>query len=193
MNAFGHIMLGTMDVHHQWTKVGANLFAIDVIWISLAFLIYPPPVLIQLFEQVYGFSSLLQQTEWMKERIRFMLGGAEVILSERFGSAQGITEHYTALSIFHQNILSQCLRLHPRSLQGLSLLLEKYAVKLQFLNARLFVVLFWPIIFNVSPQWSNWTKSARDGTLYYPNKLWTFHASVLPQEQCRWGQTTHSA
>lgn len=25
MNAFGHIMLGTMDVHHQWTKVGANL------------------------------------------------------------------------------------------------------------------------------------------------------------------------
>lgn len=97
MNAFGHIMLGTMDVHHQWTK---------------------------LFEQAYGFSSLLQQTEWMKERIRFMLGGAEVILSERFGSAQGITEHYTALSVFHENILSQCLRLHPRSLQGLSLLLE---------------------------------------------------------------------
>lgn len=140
MNAFGHIMLGTMDVHHQWTKVGANLFAIDVIWISLAFLIHPPPVLIQLFEQVYGFSSLLQQTEWMKERIRFMLGGAEVILSERFGSAQGITEHYTALSVFHQNILSQCLRLHPRSLQGLSLLLEKYAVKLQFLNTQLFVL-----------------------------------------------------
>lgn len=21
MNAFGHVMLGTMDVHHQWTKV----------------------------------------------------------------------------------------------------------------------------------------------------------------------------
>lgn len=25
MNANGHIMLGTMDVHHQWTEVGANL------------------------------------------------------------------------------------------------------------------------------------------------------------------------
>lgn len=99
MNAYGHIMLGTMDVHHQWTE---------------------------LFEQVYGFSSLLQQTEWMKERVKFLLGGAEVILSERFGSVQGISQHYNALSVFHQNILSHCLRLHPRSLQGLSLLLENH-------------------------------------------------------------------
>lgn len=65
-----------------------------------------------------------------------MLGGAEVILSERFGSVQGISQHYNALSVFHKNILSKCLRLHPRSLQGLSLLLEKYAVNLQFKSKK---------------------------------------------------------
>ncbi|TMS10890.1 T-cell activation inhibitor, mitochondrial [Larimichthys crocea] len=97
MNASGHVMLGTMDVHHQWTK---------------------------LFEQVSSYRSLQQQTDWLKERISLLLGGAQVIHVERLGPVQPITEHYSTLNTFHKSLMSRCLRLHPRSLQGLTMLLE---------------------------------------------------------------------
>ncbi|KAM9353962.1 T-cell activation inhibitor, mitochondrial [Symphorus nematophorus] len=97
MNASGHVMLGTMDVHHQWTK---------------------------LFQQLSSYRSLHQQTEWLKERISLLLGGALVIHVERLGPVQPITEHYSTLSTFHKSLMSRRLRLHPRSLQGLTMLLE---------------------------------------------------------------------
>ncbi|XP_026228846.1 T-cell activation inhibitor, mitochondrial [Anabas testudineus] len=97
MNASGHVMLGTMDVHHQWTK---------------------------LFEQLPSYRSLQQQTEGLKERISLLLGGTQVIHMERLGPVQPITEHYSTLSTFHKSLMSQHLRLHPRSLQGLTMLLE---------------------------------------------------------------------
>ncbi|XP_029308050.1 T-cell activation inhibitor, mitochondrial isoform X3 [Cottoperca gobio] len=97
MNASGHIMLGTMDVHHQWTK---------------------------LFEQLPSYRSLLQQTEWLKERISFLLGGTQVVHMERLGPVQPIAEHYNTLSTFHKSLISRRLWLHPRSLQGLSMLLR---------------------------------------------------------------------
>ncbi|XP_067367145.1 T-cell activation inhibitor, mitochondrial [Channa argus] len=97
MNAFGHVMLGTMDVHHQWTK---------------------------LFEQLPSYRSLQQQTDWLKERISLLLGGTQVIQMERLGPVQPITEHYSILSAFHKNLISGRLHLHPRSLQGLTMLLE---------------------------------------------------------------------
>lgn len=112
----------------------------------------PPSVHTQLFEQVSGFSRLLQQTQWMGERIRFLLGGAEVVLSERPGSVRGIAEHYTALSVFHRNLLSRRLRLHPRSLQGLRLLLDTYAVDSQFLSTRRCTASSRPTVPTVSPQ-----------------------------------------
>ncbi|XP_054477767.1 T-cell activation inhibitor, mitochondrial [Anoplopoma fimbria] len=97
MNASGHIMLGTMDVHHQWTK---------------------------LFEQLPSYRSLQQQTDWLKERISFLLGGTQVVHMERLRPVQSITEHYSTLSTFHKSLMSRHLRLHPRSLQGLTMLLE---------------------------------------------------------------------
>ncbi|KAF7650860.1 hypothetical protein LDENG_00119620 [Lucifuga dentata] len=97
MNASGHVMLGTMDVHHQWTK---------------------------LFERLPSYRSLQQQTEWLKERISLLLGGIQVIHVESLGPVQPIAEHYAALNTFHKNLLSRRLRLHPRSLQGLSMMLE---------------------------------------------------------------------
>ncbi|XP_035528406.1 T-cell activation inhibitor, mitochondrial isoform X1 [Morone saxatilis] len=97
MNASGHVMLGTMDVHHQWTK---------------------------LFDQLSSYRSLLQQTEWLKERISLLLGGTQVIHMERLGPVQPIAEHYSTLSTFHKSLVSRRLRLHPRSLQGLTMLLE---------------------------------------------------------------------
>uniref|UniRef100_A0A3Q4FYC8 T cell activation inhibitor, mitochondrial n=1 Tax=Neolamprologus brichardi TaxID=32507 RepID=A0A3Q4FYC8_NEOBR len=97
MNASGHVMLGTMDVHHQWTK---------------------------LFEQLPGYRSLQQQTHWLKERISLLLGGTQVVHMDRLGPVQPIAEHYSSLNTFHKRLMSHHLRLHPRSLQGLTMLLE---------------------------------------------------------------------
>ncbi|XP_029308049.1 T-cell activation inhibitor, mitochondrial isoform X2 [Cottoperca gobio] len=107
MNASGHIMLGTMDVHHQWTK---------------------------LFEQLPSYRSLLQQTEWLKERISFLLGGTQVVHMERLGPVQPIAEHYNTLSTFHKSLISRRLWLHPRSLQGLSMLLRMIALNPVFMR-----------------------------------------------------------
>lgn len=65
-----------------------------------------------------------------------------------------------------------------------------------FLNTWLLLVFFEQWFLMPPPllhQWSNWTKSARDGSLHCPNKLWSFHASVFSPEQCHWSQTAHSA
>ncbi|TSK34849.1 T-cell activation inhibitor, mitochondrial [Bagarius yarrelli] len=97
MNASGHVMLGTMDVPHQWTK---------------------------LFERLPVYSSLLQQTEWLKDRISFLLGGIQVIHMERVGLLLPLEDYYSTLNTFHKNLLPHRLALHPRSLQGLTMILE---------------------------------------------------------------------
>ncbi|KAM6893381.1 T-cell activation inhibitor, mitochondrial [Xenentodon cancila] len=98
MNASGHILLGTMDVHHQWTK---------------------------LLQQLPSYRSLQQQTDWLKERISLLLGGMTVVHMERLGPVQSITAHYSMLSSFHKVLVSRQLRLHPRSLHGLTMMLER--------------------------------------------------------------------
>ncbi|XP_041844110.1 T-cell activation inhibitor, mitochondrial isoform X2 [Melanotaenia boesemani] len=97
INASGHVMLGTMDVHHQWTK---------------------------LFQQLPGYQSLQQQTDWLKERISLLLGGTQVVHVERLGPVQPLTENYRTLSTFHKSLMTQRLHLHPRSLHGLTMMLE---------------------------------------------------------------------
>ncbi|CAM4697681.1 hypothetical protein PO909_008958 [Leuciscus waleckii] len=97
MNASGHVMLGTMDVHHQWSK---------------------------LFERLQSYRSLFQQSDWLKERISHLLGGIQVIHIKRLGPALPLEEHYRTLNTFHKRLLPQRLYLHPRSLQGLTMTLE---------------------------------------------------------------------
>ncbi|CAL8248096.1 unnamed protein product [Lota lota] len=97
MNASGHVMLGSMDVHQQWIK---------------------------LMERLASYRSLQQQSEVLKERISLLLGGSQIIHVERVGPVQPIHTHYHALSTFHKSLVSHRLRLHPRSLQGLSMTLE---------------------------------------------------------------------
>lgn len=85
---------------------------------------------LQLLEQLPSYRSLQQQTDWLKERISLLLGGTQVVHVERLGPVQSITEHYSTLSTFHKSLMSRRLCLHPRSLQGLTMLLEKYVVTL---------------------------------------------------------------
>ncbi|XP_064201519.1 T-cell activation inhibitor, mitochondrial isoform X1 [Anguilla rostrata] len=97
MNASGHVMLGTMDVHHQWAK---------------------------LFGRLPSYRALLQQTEWLKERISLLLGGIQVIHIERRGPLLTLEEHYSSLNAFHKRLLPRRPALHPRSLQDLAMTLE---------------------------------------------------------------------
>ncbi|XP_051577316.1 T-cell activation inhibitor, mitochondrial isoform X2 [Myxocyprinus asiaticus] len=97
MNASGHVMLGTMDVHHHWAK---------------------------LFERLPSYRSLFQQSDWLKERISHLLGGVQVIHIEQLGPALPLEEHYSTLNTFHKKLLPQRLSLHPHSLQGLTITLE---------------------------------------------------------------------
>ncbi|KAI7806945.1 putative T-cell activation inhibitor, partial [Triplophysa rosa] len=97
MNASGHVMLGTMDVHHQWTKF---------------------------FERLPSYRRLFQQSDWLKERISNLLGEIQVIHIERLGPALPLEEHYNTLNTFHKRLMPKRLSLHPRSLQDLSMTLE---------------------------------------------------------------------
>ncbi|XP_075320860.1 T-cell activation inhibitor, mitochondrial isoform X2 [Odontesthes bonariensis] len=97
MNASGHVMLGTMDVHHQWTK---------------------------LFQQLPSYRSFQHQTDWLKERISLLLGGTQVVHTEGLGPVQLISEQYSTLNSFHKSLMSRRLHLHPRSLHGLTMMLE---------------------------------------------------------------------
>lgn len=127
MNASGHVMLGTMDVHHQWTKVRQLLFLRCDADAARCLLTWPL-VWLQLFQQLSVYRSLQQQTHWLKERISLLLGGVQVIYLERFGPVQPIIEHCSDLSLFHKTLMTHPLYLHPRSLQGLTVLLDKYVV-----------------------------------------------------------------
>ncbi|XP_023661935.1 T-cell activation inhibitor, mitochondrial isoform X1 [Paramormyrops kingsleyae] len=97
MNASGHVMLGTMDVHHQWSK---------------------------LFQRLPSYEAVLQQADWLKDRISLLMGGIQVVHIERLGPVLPLQDHYSTLSTFHKRLLPQRPALHPRSLQGLTMTLE---------------------------------------------------------------------
>lgn len=104
----------------------------------------------QLIERLPSFRSLQLQSEWLKERISLLLGGTQVLHSDKLGPVQPISEHYGSLNTFHKSLLSRRLRLHPRSLQGLSMMLHKYhATITQFLPAFI-SGLFSGIHFNIT-------------------------------------------
>ena len=82
-----------------------------------------PPL--QLFERLPSYRSLKQQADWLKERISLLLGGIQVVHVERLGPLLAIEEHYSTLNAFHKRLLPRRLALHPRSLQGLVMTLER--------------------------------------------------------------------
>lgn len=83
-------------------------------------------VWLQLFQQLSLYGSLQQQTHCLKDSVSLLLGGLQVIHLESFGPVQPIFEHCGDLSLFHKTLMSHPLYLHPRSLQGLSALLDRY-------------------------------------------------------------------
>nr|XP_015212551.1 PREDICTED: T-cell activation inhibitor, mitochondrial isoform X1 [Lepisosteus oculatus] len=97
MSAAGHVMLGTMDVHHQWAK---------------------------LFERLPGYGGLLLRVQGLRERVGQLLGGMQVIYVERLQPVLTLEEHHSTLSALQKSLHSGRTPFHPHSLQGLRAMLE---------------------------------------------------------------------
>ncbi|XP_062912750.1 T-cell activation inhibitor, mitochondrial isoform X1 [Mobula hypostoma] len=98
MNAAGQIMLGTVDVHHHWTK---------------------------LLERLPTYYDLHHHVCLLEERISFLLGDMELIYNEDLQPVMMLEDYYRMLTVFHQNLTVNRPLFHPRSLKGLQMILEK--------------------------------------------------------------------
>ncbi|XP_040289330.1 T-cell activation inhibitor, mitochondrial [Bufo bufo] len=97
MSAAGHVMLGTMDVHHHWTK---------------------------LFERLPSFCVLQGKLLQLQDRISHLLGGIEIVHIEELQPLLTMEEHYSVLHAFCKKLLNRRVPIHPRSLRGLQMTLE---------------------------------------------------------------------
>ncbi|KAG8442891.1 hypothetical protein GDO86_011630, partial [Hymenochirus boettgeri] len=97
MSASGHVMLGTMDVHHQWAK---------------------------LFEELPSYSFLEKKLLNLQERISHLLGGIEIVHVEEQQPLLTMEEYYRTLDLFYNKLLNRRMSIHPRSLRCLQMILE---------------------------------------------------------------------
>lgn len=127
-HAWNHGCPSPVDQSNVTTLLPLSNSHFHMFSIFFLLLIHPLLFFLQLFEQLSIYLSLWQHTDWLKERISLMLGGAKVIHLESLGTVQPIARHYSNLSMFHRTLMSQRLYLHPRSLQGLAVFLDKYVM-----------------------------------------------------------------
>ncbi|XP_069068079.1 T-cell activation inhibitor, mitochondrial isoform X1 [Pleurodeles waltl] len=98
MSAAGHIMLGTMDVHHHWTE---------------------------LFERLPSYYRLQRKLVLLEDQISHLLGGMQLLHTEELQPLLSLEEYYVLLDAFCNKLLSTRLPFHPRSLHGLQMVLQK--------------------------------------------------------------------
>ncbi|XP_068009034.1 T-cell activation inhibitor, mitochondrial isoform X3 [Melanerpes formicivorus] len=101
MSAAGHIMLGTMDVHHHWTKI---------------------------FERLPNYYKLQKRLLFLEDRISQLLGGIQVIYIEELQPLLTLEEYYKTLDSFYNKLCDSRLPFHPRSLRGLQMILERMMI-----------------------------------------------------------------
>ncbi|XP_059584792.1 T-cell activation inhibitor, mitochondrial isoform X3 [Alligator mississippiensis] len=109
LSATGHIMLGTMDVHHHWTKI---------------------------FEILPNYKKLQKKLLLLEDQISHLLGGIQITYIEELQPLLTLEEYYTTLDAFYTRLLNSRLLFHPRSLRGLKMILEsdRYAPSLHELG-----------------------------------------------------------
>ncbi|XP_039380416.1 T-cell activation inhibitor, mitochondrial isoform X3 [Mauremys reevesii] len=109
MSATGHVMLGTMDVHHHWIKI---------------------------FERLPSYYKLQKKMLLLEDRISHLLGGIQITYIEELQPLLTLEEYYTTLDAFYNRLLNSKLSFHPRSLRGLQMILEsdRYAPNLHELG-----------------------------------------------------------
>ncbi|XP_072268462.1 T-cell activation inhibitor, mitochondrial isoform X1 [Pyxicephalus adspersus] len=106
MSAAGHIMLGTTDVHHQWTRL------------------HVATSLNKLFESIPSYYLLQRKVLQLQERIGNLLGGMEIVHIEELQPMLTMEQYYLSLDAFCNKLLKRRLSIHPRSLRGLQMILE---------------------------------------------------------------------
>ncbi|XP_077347597.1 T-cell activation inhibitor, mitochondrial [Lithobates pipiens] len=97
MNAAGHVMLGTTDVHHHWTR---------------------------LFESIPSYYLLQRKVLHLQDRVSHLLGGIEIVHIEEMQPLLSMEEYCSALDAFCNKLLKRRVPIHPRSLRGLQMILE---------------------------------------------------------------------
>ncbi|KAH0627299.1 hypothetical protein JD844_002834, partial [Phrynosoma platyrhinos] len=109
MSATGHVMLGTMDVHHHWTKI---------------------------FERLPSYSALQRKVLFLEDSISHLLGGIQITYVEELQPTLTLEEYYSVLDNFYNRVRNSKLPFHPRSLRGLQIILEsdRYAPSLHDLG-----------------------------------------------------------
>ncbi|XP_036886274.1 T-cell activation inhibitor, mitochondrial isoform X2 [Sturnira hondurensis] len=109
MSAVGHVMLGTMDVHHHWTK---------------------------LFERLPSYFDLQRKLMFLEDQISYLLGGIQVVYIEELQPVLTLEEYYSLLDVFYNRLLKSRIPFHPRSLRGLQMILhsDRYAPSLHDLG-----------------------------------------------------------
>ncbi|XP_066487360.1 T-cell activation inhibitor, mitochondrial isoform X1 [Tiliqua scincoides] len=109
MSATGYIMLGTMDVHHHWTKV---------------------------FERLPSYATLQRKGLLLEDRISHLLGGIQITYMEDLQPMLMLEEYYSVLDGFYNRVRNSRLSFHPHSLRGLQMILEsdRYAPNLHELG-----------------------------------------------------------
>ncbi|XP_034340156.1 T-cell activation inhibitor, mitochondrial isoform X3 [Arvicanthis niloticus] len=109
MSALGHVMLGTMDVHHHWTR---------------------------LFESLPSYFALQRRMSALEDRISNLLGGIQVVYMEELQPALTLDEYYSLLDTFYNQLLRSRAPPHPQSLSGLQMILssDRYAPSLHELG-----------------------------------------------------------
>ncbi|XP_023556493.1 T-cell activation inhibitor, mitochondrial isoform X2 [Octodon degus] len=97
MSAVGHVMLGTVDVHHHWTK---------------------------LFERLPSYFDLRRKLMLLEDRISGLLGGIQVVYIEELQPELTIEEYYSLLDMFCSRLQKRRIPFHPQSLRGLQMILS---------------------------------------------------------------------
>uniref|UniRef100_F6TL37 T cell activation inhibitor, mitochondrial n=1 Tax=Ornithorhynchus anatinus TaxID=9258 RepID=F6TL37_ORNAN len=105
MSAVGHVMLGTMDVHHHWTEI---------------------------FERLPSYYDLQRKLMLLEDQISQLLGGMQVVYIEELQPLLTIEEYYPIIECFYHRLISSRIPFHPRSLRGLQMILDndRYAPSL---------------------------------------------------------------
>ncbi|XP_027990464.1 T-cell activation inhibitor, mitochondrial [Eptesicus fuscus] len=109
ISAVGHVMLGTMDVHHHWTK---------------------------LFERLPSYFDLQRRLMLLEDQISHLLGDIQVVYIEELQPVLTLDEYYSLLDVFYKRLLKNRVPFHPQSLRGLQMILnsDRYAPSLHELG-----------------------------------------------------------
>ncbi|OBS80426.1 hypothetical protein A6R68_21371 [Neotoma lepida] len=97
MSALGHVMLGTMDVHHHWMR---------------------------LFESLPSYFDLQRRMSALEDQISNLLGGIQVVYIEELQPALTLDEYYSLLDVFYNQLLKSRIPSPPQSLSGLQMILS---------------------------------------------------------------------